>query len=91
MVLDGELIPDRDPDGEPMRGDTLMVLLHAGVEDMEWRIPRGLGSPWQVLFDTASNEPAAQKALVPAGEVVVMRARSLFVLQCCSSPRDTKD
>ncbi|HZB96977.1 MAG TPA: glycogen debranching protein GlgX, partial [Candidatus Sulfotelmatobacter sp.] len=86
MVLDGELIPDRDPDGEPMRGDTLMVLLHAGVEDMEWRMPRGLGSPWQVLFDTASNEPAAQKALVPAGEVVVMRARSLFVLQRCSSP-----
>src|SRR6202035_2723965 len=41
MILNGDEIPDRDQRGRRIRGGTLMVLLHAGGEQVGWVIPSG--------------------------------------------------
>jgi glycogen operon protein len=81
MILNGDEIPDRDARGERIRGDTLMVLLHAGPAAISWRIPAGWGEVWSVLVDTAApDEPAETRTYVP-GETVNVVGRSLLVLR----------
>ena len=56
MILNGDEIPDRDPRGRRIRGGTLMVLLHAGEDHIDWTIPSGWGDEWSVFADTAEWE-----------------------------------
>jgi glycogen operon protein len=81
MLLNGDLIPDRDDQGEQIRGDTLLVLLHAHHEDTTWRMPTGWGERWEVLLDTALPEEAAGTRCCAAGAKLRMVARSLVVLR----------
>ena len=39
MLLDGDGILERDAHGEPITGDTLLILLNAGVEDVLFTLP----------------------------------------------------
>ena len=55
MILNGDEIPDRDPRGRRIRGGTLMVLLHAGEEPVDWTLPSGWGDLWSVFADTAEQ------------------------------------
>ncbi|MGH7685985.1 MAG: glycogen debranching protein GlgX [Candidatus Dormibacteria bacterium] len=80
MILSGAEIPDRDARGQRISGDTLMVLLHAGEEDVQWLIPRGWGDRWSVLIDTAATDSAAPRA-VRSGDHAGVVARSLQVLR----------
>ncbi|MGH7746997.1 MAG: glycogen debranching enzyme, partial [Candidatus Dormibacteria bacterium] len=81
MLLDGDLIPERDERGERIGGDTLLVLLHAGAEDIEWRLPTGWGKRFEVLLDTARPEEAAGSRAAPAGGRLTVIGRSLVVMR----------
>jgi glycogen operon protein len=81
MLLNGELIPDRGPRGEPTCGNTLLVLLHGGPEDTSWRLPHGWGTRWDVILDTARPaEPAGERTCRESQELQVT-GRSLVVLR----------
>jgi glycogen operon protein len=81
MLLNGDLIPERDERGERIRGDTLLVLLHAGPEDTAWRLPVGWGDRWEVLLDTARPDEPAGTRSAALGEMLTLVARSLVVLR----------
>ncbi|HEY6379294.1 MAG TPA: glycogen debranching enzyme, partial [Candidatus Dormibacteraeota bacterium] len=85
MLLNGELIPERGPRGEPMSGDTLLVLLHGGAEDTLWRLPHGWGTRWDVILDSANpEEPAGERSCRESQELQVA-GRSVVVLRRVSS------
>jgi glycogen operon protein len=81
MILNGDEIPDRDPRGERIRGDTLMVLLHSGEGAIEWLVPQGWGERWTVVVDTGEPVNRTEGRRVRAGEVIGMQGRSLVVLR----------
>jgi isoamylase len=81
LLLDGDLIAERDEDGEPVRGDTLLVLLHAHHEPAAWRLPTGWGPWWEVLLDTARPAEPSEARRCPAGEHLPVAPRSVVVLR----------
>ena len=82
MLLNGEMIPDRSERGEPVRGDTLLLLLHAHHEPLDWKLPDELWGPeWEVVVDTARPCEAAGERRCRAGETLALDPRSLVVLR----------
>jgi isoamylase len=81
MLLNGELIPDRNARGQQVIGDTLLVLLHSHHEDVAWTLPSGWGERWEVLLDTARPAEAPGVRDFEAGATVNVVGRSLVVLR----------
>jgi glycogen operon protein len=79
MILNGEEIPDRGPRGGRIKGDSLMVMLHAGDDDVAWIIPAGWGEDWEVVLDTAGT--AREASALSAGDRLAVSAHSLVVLR----------
>jgi glycogen operon protein len=76
--LAGNLIGDMDERGEPVVGDTLLLLLNAHHEPMSFTLPEGkAGHHWERLADT--NGPSEVNALEP-GQPYTLPGRSLAVL-----------
>ena len=81
MALNGDEIPDRGPRGEQIRGDTLLTLLHAAPDDIEWTLPTGWGRTWEVLLDTAAPTEALAARVLHGGEILDVSGRSVVVLR----------
>jgi glycogen operon protein len=81
MLLNGDEIPDRDPRGQRIRGDTLMVLLHSYWEDRVWVMPPQVAGAWEVLLDTAAPDEPEGTRRAAAGESITVQRRSLVVLR----------
>ena len=81
MLLNGELMPDRSPRGEPIRGDTLLVILHAGHDAIDWKLPADWGREWELVLD--SDKPKERPGLrsSQAGETLEIAPRSILVLR----------
>jgi glycogen operon protein len=79
MYLSGDGIRTRGPRGERIRDRSFVVLLHAGDDDVDFRLP---GPPWaegySVVLDTGA--PTDSPRDVKAGEDLPMTARSLVLL-----------
>jgi glycogen operon protein len=63
VLLDGNGILERDARGEPITGDTLLILLNAAPDTVAFVLPKALGADrttWELLVDTAV--PAASPA-----------------------------
>ena len=80
MRLAGDLIGDVDERGEPIVGDTLLLLLNAHHEDLPFQLPPTLpGQLWELVFDTAVPQATAvrvegeQRYRCKAGRVAVFR------------------
>ncbi|GAC1653748.1 MAG: glycogen debranching protein GlgX [Candidatus Dormibacteraceae bacterium] len=81
MLLNGDMIPDRSERGETIRGDTLLLLFHAGHEELDWRLPAEWAKEWEVLLDTARPaEPSGERSLQGA-ESLALVPRSVVVLR----------
>ncbi|HEV3123360.1 MAG TPA: glycogen debranching protein GlgX [Candidatus Dormibacteraeota bacterium] len=84
MLLNGDLIPDRGPRGEPIVGDSLLILLHSNHDETAWQLPTGWGAEWDVILDTAAPaEPPGTRRCTQGGALTVT-GRSLVVLRCRS-------
>jgi isoamylase len=81
MLLNGDLIPDTDSRGRPIRGDTLLVLLHSHFEDTVWQVPTGWGTRWGLVLDTARPEDGPGSRTYAAGGDLPVTSRSLVVLR----------
>jgi glycogen operon protein len=56
MRLAGDLIGERDDRGEPILGDTMLVLMNAHHESLPFKLPTtNPGHTWELLFDTATD------------------------------------
>ena len=59
VKLIGDAIAEVDDRGEPIRDDTLLVLMNAGEAAVPFMLPdAGAGRTWQVLLETTGTAPA---------------------------------
>ena len=85
MRLAGDLIGDVDEHGEPIVGDTLLLLLNAHHEPIPFRLPATKPEHhWERASDTA--EPSGETVQFPTDAVYSVPARSLCVLRTKASP-----
>jgi glycogen operon protein len=85
--LAGDLIGDVDERGEPIVGDTLLLLLNAHHEKIPFTLPAHKeGQRWERLLDTATaaNEPANMKG----GEQFDLQGRSMAVFRTRAEQED---
>ena len=82
MLLGGDAIPSLGPMGERIVGDTLLVLMNAHHEDLEFVLPLSeWGERWGLLVDTKSVEVALDEVEVEAHHKYTVVGRSLAVLK----------
>jgi glycogen operon protein len=79
-LLGGDTIATPDERGERIVGDTLLVLLNAHSEAVNYTLPDiDWGREWEILVDTAGASDAKRDRLYARGQVEVA-PRSLVVL-----------
>ncbi|MCW2615358.1 MAG: glycogen debranching enzyme GlgX [Frankiales bacterium] len=80
MYLDGRGIRVRGPRGERVVDDSFLLVLHTGADDLPFVLP---GEPWarswELLLDTADEQPTTGRSLPARGLVVA--GRSVVLLQ----------
>jgi glycogen operon protein len=76
----GDLIGDVNERGEPITGDSIVLLVNAHHEAIPFTLPsRGEGQEWQRLIDTADPEAEAIKR--KGGEQYEIKGRSMVILR----------
>jgi len=81
MRLAGESVGEIDEDGEPVRDETFLFLLNAHHDDVPFTLPeRGGQAAWEVVFDTAADDPVQGGARHAAGEAFELAGRSMVLL-----------
>jgi glycogen operon protein len=84
--LAGDLINDENERGEPIVGETLLLLLNAHWEPIPFTLPQTRDDHiWDLLLDTA--KPSEDVRDFPGGEPYPLQDRS-FVLLAARSPRE---
>jgi glycogen operon protein len=78
-LLIGDAITERDPRGEPVRDDSLLILLNANNAPASFALPAQPGCGWTLVLDTGGEAPPAGDA-TPAGRYEIA-AHSLAVLR----------
>jgi len=90
MYVSGH-IEARGNRGEALTSRSLLVLLHAGTEDVAFRMPSApYGPVFEPLLDTSrvDGRPAPEAALVRSGQEFRIPAKSVQVLGVGSAPGD---
>jgi glycogen operon protein len=82
MFYAGDAIRARTRQGERITDASFLVLFHGGDQEAEFVLP---AAPWatayQRLFDTADERPRPAAWTDAPGDVVVLAARSLVLLE----------
>ncbi|MGH3372872.1 MAG: glycogen debranching enzyme, partial [Nocardioidaceae bacterium] len=87
VFLNGEAIPEPDPRGEPIVGDSFLVAFNASHEDVSFVIPEGLyDEGWSVAIDTSDDQIGIVSVFDDApmfgpGSEFPVTARSVVVLR----------
>jgi glycogen operon protein len=79
MLLNGEGLDESSAVGNPANGDTLLILLNAGPDPCDFRLPDDRRSSWERLIDTADPDGPTRPA--GAGTVYRLLGRSAGVLR----------
>ncbi|MGH7843785.1 MAG: glycogen debranching protein GlgX, partial [Candidatus Binatia bacterium] len=80
FALAGDLIGDVDERGQPVIGDSILILMNAYHEGLQFKLPaRYEGQQWERLVDTAS--PREELSARPGGEPYELKGRSMVVLR----------
>jgi glycogen operon protein len=78
--LAGDQIGDVDERGEPIEGETFLLLLNAHHEPIPFQLPVTRATHvWETVFDTAADKQEA--ACIEGGQEYKLRERSLAVLR----------
>ncbi|HET6576540.1 MAG TPA: glycogen debranching protein GlgX, partial [Fimbriiglobus sp.] len=87
MRLAGDLIGELDERGDPIVGDTLLVLLNAHHEPIPFTLPPTKPEHrWECLFDTADD--AAHSKTLSGGAVYPLRDRSVAAFRTSTPAAD---
>ncbi len=77
--LSGDAIDERDERGERITGETLLLLLNAGDEDLPFKLPGvPARSHWEAVVDSANGQKPTLR--YDGGEEYALRSRSMAVL-----------
>jgi glycogen operon protein len=80
--LAGDLMSEVDEHGEPIKGDTLLLLVNHHWEEMPFTLPvTSGGDVWQTLVDTAQPDRPLDIAVRPAREQFPLYGRSIALLR----------
>jgi glycogen operon protein len=80
----GDLIGDVNERGEPITGDSIVLLVNAHHETIPFTLPSREGeSGWDLLIDTAV--PASESVEYPGGKQYDLKGRSMVVLRSRSA------
>ena len=80
--LAGDMINEVDERGEPIKGDTLLLLLNAHWEEIPFTLPDTAGGDvWETLIDTAEPDRPLPVRVRPAREQFPLYGRSLALLR----------
>jgi isoamylase len=78
--LAGDIINEVDERGEPVKGDTLLILMNAHWEKIDFVLPATRDEHvWETLVDTW--DPASPLRICPGGQAYPLFGRSLAVLR----------
>ena len=81
FLLGGDAIATPDDEGNRIVGDTLLVLMNAHHEPLEFHLPAlEWGADWELLVDTSATGESLHTHTAAGGKVQV-RGRSLVVLR----------
>jgi glycogen operon protein len=84
ILLDGDAIPETDPQGRPVRGETLFVVLNAAPSDVRFALPARQGA-WRELLNTVDPaRPLLRRDRPPA---ILLPGRSSAVFAHEPAPR----
>jgi glycogen operon protein len=80
LFLNGQAIPEPDGRGERIVGDSVLALLNAAAEPIEFQLPGSdYGARWAVALDTTGteavgdeHEPGARLTVEGRGVVVLL-------------------
>ncbi len=76
----GDLVDEVDEQGNRIVGDTLMLMLNAGREDIPFMLPLVHDNrPWELAFDTFDDELASRP--VSGGDSYLLHSHSLAVFR----------
>ena len=90
--LAGDLITEVDEHGEPIRGDTLLLLLNAHWEEIAFTLPQSSGGDvWQTLLDTAEGDRKIDNSARAAGAQFPLFGRSLVLLRTVQPSQADQD
>jgi isoamylase len=82
--LAGDLINEVDERGEPIRGDTLLLLINAHWEEVPFELPTTSdGRVWETMIDT--RDPEAPVRVCRGGETFPLFGRSLALLRTAAA------
>jgi glycogen operon protein len=83
MRLAGDAITERDPRGHAVTGDTLLILLNADYQGLDFILPaHKKGAHWSMVIDTATrnrNHRGRRRSLFRGGRPFVLEGRSVAV------------
>ncbi|HEX8323716.1 MAG TPA: hypothetical protein VF595_07350, partial [Tepidisphaeraceae bacterium] len=87
--LAGDMLTDTDERGEPIKGDTLLLLVNSHWEEIPFTLPETInGDVWQTLVDTADPDRPLDIRIRPARELFPLYGRSVVLLRSIR-PDDT--
>ena len=86
FLLGGDAIATTDVQGRKMVGDTLLILMNAHHEPVEFVLPAiEWGHDWEILVDTA-QEAGKTGGHTPAGGKLTVIDRGMMVLRRAAGP-----
>jgi glycogen operon protein len=92
MFLNGQEILERDARGEPVVGDSFLLIAHSGFRPAAFTLPAARwATAYELLLDTSVEPPAGAEAAGPvegtasvaAGSVVTVAERSVRLYRAC--------
>ena len=80
VMLAGEALGEVNQEGDLLRDDTMLLLFNAHTEKVDFKLPGGADTPWDVVVDTtgARTEPGRTHA---PGSSLTLPDRTLMLLR----------
>lgn len=80
MLLNGDLMQETDEEGNPIKGEIILILVNSFWEPVSFTLPfEGLNPEWEILIDTDVQEKDKQQPVVQ--NVYQIQARSMALLR----------
>jgi len=80
VFLNGDAVPDLDPDGRRVRDAAFLLMFNAHHEPLDFTLPAAsFGEAWDVVIDT-TTEVGERQARCTAGSTMTVEGRSIVVL-----------
>jgi isoamylase len=81
-LFNGSAINERDEKGEPIVGDTILMLLNGSWKPVAFHMPILMpGDAWELMLETVQDGPETEPSIFQGEELYKLHGRSLAVLR----------